>query len=518
MNSLSGLAVDEDVDVAVQVRGFVDSKNTALGPAIDLDTGDIRAQKIVDTNNDLPGGLKVLPEGRWVFPDDWWAMANYNIALRSNFDLMDAADEDDISSLHVDGIDGPFNTDVVTTDPPNVAQQPTIGPFSTLQRWSCDLMWEASATVPVDWDVMATGRNTVVPDGLMKWYDAPMPQALVTFDIKTAPSTYPGLTELLKGDLVGYGVNAVSGAYPSPYYLVEVPSSMWIPPYGYEWNSWLGVDGPYEFWDDLMVVSLGDNDPGEPIVENVEDVEVYTDNHGIAAMTAKAPNKATEITVTATADFPDRFLKGKYGPLTSDDIDIQWGVVEFNPDFEGVPRSCADVEGCSVEFVNLTVGATTPYTHSLWDPYGDGSVLVPDVAIQLNDKWTFTYQKEGTFDVKLTMTDFDGVVADQIEFDYIVVGSGVSPVEYDTWTFPAATCPDGCFVGRHLLDRYVGKVILADIDLATVPTQVQGVYYEDGTFWAPDAPGTTLAYLTGGGENYQVSVTGPCTWQIALTP
>jgi len=176
------------------------------------------------------------------------------------------------------------------------------------------------------------------------------------------------------------------------------------------------------------------------------------------------------------------------------------------------------VEGCKVEFVNLTTGATKPYTDSLWDPYGDGSVLVADVALQTGQKWTFTYLKEGTFDVKLTMVDFDGVVADQIEFDYIVVGSGVSPIEYATWTFSATTCPDGCFVGRHLPDSYFGKVILADLDPATVPTQVQGVYHEDGTFWAPGAPGTSLVSLTGGGENYQVAVTGPCVWQIPLTP
>ena len=41
-----------DADVAVQVRGFVDYTNTALGPAIDPDTGLKRAELIVDTNND----------------------------------------------------------------------------------------------------------------------------------------------------------------------------------------------------------------------------------------------------------------------------------------------------------------------------------------------------------------------------------------------------------------------------------------------------------------------------------
>jgi len=196
----------------------------------------------------------------------------------------------------------------------------------------------------------------VVPDGVMNWYDAPMPQALVTFDVtgRSVPIIDVALTGLSKGDLVGYGYTGSPKVYHSPYYFVEVPSSPWIPANGYEWNSWIYGDGPYELWGDLMVRSItgvppytdgefGINTPADQI--NVLDVEVYSDNHGIAAVTALPLGefgKAGSISITATADFPDRFLKGKYGPLTSEDIEITWGLIEFDPDFEGVPRACID--------------------------------------------------------------------------------------------------------------------------------------------------------------------------------
>jgi PKD repeat protein len=361
---------------------------------------------------------------------------------------------------------------------------------------------------------MMMGRNTVVPDGVMNWYDAPMPQALVTFDLTGASvpmAQVPGLTGLWKSDLLGYGVDA-NGHYLSPYYLVEVPSSYYIPPYGYDWDSWMwdcsDRNGPYEFWGDLMVKSYADQ---EPSLENIMDVEVYSDNHGIAAMTAVALDTEGTITVTATADFPDRFLKGKYGPTTSDDIDIQWGVVEFDPDFEGVPRVCEEVEGCSVEFVNLTTGATKPYKHATWD-FGDGTAPVVDQAIQNGQKVTHNYAKAGIFDVTLTMTDANDVVAYQIEFDYITVGEGGAG-NAATWDFSGP----GCFP-KHLPDSFFGSVQLGS--LTDVPPAVQGVYYNDAgtwTFWAPDAPGTTLATLVGGlSADYLVCVTGVSSWDIPL--
>jgi hypothetical protein len=201
--------------------------------------------------------------------------------------------------------------------------------------------------------------------------------------------------------------------------------------------------------------------------------------------------------------------------MTSDDIEIQWGLVEFDPDFIGIPRSCDNVEGCTVIFQNLTTGGTTPYKSATWN-FGDGTDPVPVTANPMANI-PHTYEIPGIFDVTLTMKDADDVVAFQVELDYIEVGEGGEPpVDYHTWTFNF----DG-FVPRCLDEDYQGTTYLADLDPATIPACVQGVYYEDGTFWAPDAPGTTLAYLGGSQDPlcYMISVIPtPCSWTIPLMP
>ena len=82
-----------------------------------------------------------------------------------------------------------------------------------------------------------------------------------------------------------------------------------------------------------------------------------------------------------------------------------------------------------------------------------------------------------------------------------------------TWTFDTAG-----FFPKHLTDSYYGQVVLDD--LVDVPDEVQGVYYSDlGTwkFWAPGAPGCTLATLGGGHTyDYLVAVTGLCEWDVPL--
>jgi PKD repeat protein len=187
--------------------------------------------------------------------------------------------------------------------------------------------------------------------------------------------------------------------------------------------------------------------------------------------------------------------------------------VEFDPDFEGVPRACADVEGCDVTFTNMTTGATTPYKYATWD-FGDGTAPVQQsgAAAQQGQTITHSYAKAGLFDVTLTMEDAEGVVAYQIEFDYITVGEGGTG-NAATWEFSGP----GCFP-KHLPDNFFGSVVLGS--LTDVPSAVQGVYYNDaGTwkFWAPGAPGTTLTTLAGGYyADYLVCVTGADDWDIPL--
>jgi PKD repeat protein len=260
---------------------------------------------------------------------------------------------------------------------------------------------------------------------------------------------------------------------------------------------------------DIDDLEVGQSTPAANI--NDDDVEVYSDNHGIAGVTAVAIHEDGSVTIVATVDYPASLKKGKYGPVKSDEITVEWGIVEFDPDFVGTPRSCDEVEGCSVEFTNLTTGATTPYAHSTWD-FGDGTTPVVDQAIQNGQKVTHQYAKDGVFDVTLTMEDAEGVLAYQIEFDYITVGEGGAG-NIATWSFD----DPGCYP-KHLPDSFFGEVVLGS--LTGVPSEMSGVYYNDaGTwkFWNPVAPGNTLTTLVGGlSADYLVCVTGAIDWEIPL--
>ena len=62
--------------------------------------------------------------------------------------------------------------------------------------------------------------------------------------------------------------------------------------------------------------------------------------------------------------------------------------------------------------------------------------------------------------------------------------------------------------------------MLADLDLATIPDEVEGVWWYDPAildyrFWVPGIGGD-LPTLTGQFYNYTVLVTGACQWEIPL--
>jgi len=401
----------DDADVAVRVKGFFDYQHSHL-------MATTREAKAIDLNGDLVAD-KWLPAGRYVLPDDWWLLAETtNIGLRPNFDLMDQPDDDITSANEL----GPYNEDVRTPDPPGEADNPCIGPFNTLQQWSTTDMWIADDTVPADFTVAALYtlprtaadvRNTVVPDGIIDEWDAPMPQALVIFEIVEGP-TAAALSDLDKGSLAGYGV--VGGVYQSPFYAVEIPSSPFIPALGYNWDSW-AIDGPYDYWDDLGLLSIIANTSESPV--DTDDVEVYCDNHGIAGVTIDALATTGTVTIKATAEFPYSLKRGKYGPRVSEEIDALWGidVEHLDPDFEAVPRSGA--APLTVDFENWTTGGTTPYVEAKWDFNGDGTAEIILIAAGTDDagttfdetgmvpmddvEWTFDFP--GYYTIALTMTD-----------------------------------------------------------------------------------------------------------------
>ncbi len=199
-------AGEEDAHVAVEVRGFFDYRNSNLIPTT-------REARPIDLDGDGTDDV-ILPAGRYVLPDDWWILAGTrDVSLRPNWDLMDSAHHDNIYSLNPLGpfFDGDDPNDLLpwTTNPPGEARFPTIGPFSTLQQWSNEAMWITEATVPTS--LMAVlidedERNTVVPDGEIDKWDAPMPPALVMFNIDTQKSHQnASLSTLWKFMLEGYG-------------------------------------------------------------------------------------------------------------------------------------------------------------------------------------------------------------------------------------------------------------------------------------------------------------------------
>jgi len=423
-SSLTGLDAGDNAEVAVQVKGWFTS---------DALPGTARLP--VDVDGDY---IYDMPGGRYVLPDDWAAMAGYNYGLRPNWDLMDAANLDDIVSPadvngdHVEEL-GPYDVDVVTTDPPGEAEWPCIGPFNTLQPWTIVEVWNTSAVVPSS---ITPGhvRNTVVPDGYLDWYDCPMPQALVIWDIIGGPID-ASLSALDKGNLEGYGYMGDPKVYQSPFYKVEIPSSWWIP-FGYNWYSW-GIDGPYDYWQDLLVDSIIADTAENPV--DVTDVEVYCDNHGIAGVIVDGCSMEDEsVEIAATAEYPYTPKKGKYPPIMIE-ISVDWGIEpdHLNPDFEAFPRSGA--APLAVRFENWTAGGMAPYVKAEWDFNCDGTVetTLTGTHAQVMADVTKTYSFPGPYTVCLTMTDSTPpamggpLVHTETKIWYVIV-TGVAADPYDS--------------------------------------------------------------------------------------
>lgn len=497
---LSVVSPTVDIPVAVQVRGWFTSDELPGTTRI-----------AVDVDGD---GIYEMPAGRYVLPDDWWGMVGHSYDIYPNMDLMDQADNDTIYSSNTLG---PFNTEVWTTNPPNVAEYPSIGPFNTLQRWSTDQMWISEAlTVPSSLPTNYV-RNTVVPDRIMSWYDCPMPQALVNFDI-VASTTAGGLSTLGKGNLLNYGYTGTPKVYHSPFYQAEIPSHTLIPVIDYEWDSWsLGGDDPYPYWTD---VKKKDWDDSEPTTNNDQDVEVYCDNHGIAGVTVDALLVPGTITIVATAQFPAGLKAGKYAPRSSGDIPVTWGAIELNPHFVADKVDVAVEE--VVTFDNLTDGGTHPYMKAEWDYDADG--VIDDTFVNLTSNMageatvmadaTNAYSTAGVYTVRLWMTDSTPTTRYEERPDYITV-AGAVPTETLTMQVGVAQDPAG-----YNNVMYFGDTV--SLPTGTEPACLVAVYYYDA------ATMTLLYFFPGGGSNMteligntpyiiivdDATVADPCEWVI----
>ena len=130
---------------------------------------------------------------------------------------------------------------------------PFEGPYSLL-----DLPALGASAALSDWDPNNV-RDTIWKDGDVDWWDAPMPPALVTVDIRGTGF----IKQVLKQDVYYNGTaNSTLGqTYPNPFYISNIPDSPFIPAVvaggGFYWDSW-GSDGPggngqgvYRFWQPI---------------------------------------------------------------------------------------------------------------------------------------------------------------------------------------------------------------------------------------------------------------------------
>jgi PKD repeat protein len=350
-----------------------------------------------------------------------------------------------------------------------------------------------------------------------------MPAALVSFDVTSystaqgeipelsgvqdLPAAYPGLD---KGVLPGYGI--VGDDFQSPYYAIEVPSHPDIPG-GYNWQSWweaLGNAGPYDFWTDLGLESYIADTAEDPI--DTLDVEVYSDNHGIAGCTIKALDQAGSVTLVATAEYPFTPKRAKYPVEKSDDIIVKWGAIELNPHF--VADSTEVMPDEVITFTNLTTGGTHPYTKAQWDFNADGipEIVRTGTEAQVMADVTYDYDAPGVYTIRLTMTDSTPTTRHEDRIDYITVGG----VAARSWWCPLggeALIAPNPGAGRPFLTVSADP---ADITVSA-GAELWGIYYLDETSgdWYYYIPGYTST-LTALEPDlyYYVVVSAPATLTI----
>ena len=125
--------------------------------------------------------------------------------------------------------------------------------------------------------------------------------------------------------------------------------------------------------------------------------------------------------------------------------------------------------------------------------------------------------RDGSGGAIITWQDHRGtnsdIYAQRVNADGLLQGPP-SPYVH-AWTLYAAG-----FFPKHLPDSYTGQVVLANLELANIPPEVQGVWWYDPAimdyrFWVPGVGGD-LTTLTGQFYNYMVLVTGACGWEIPL--
>jgi len=260
---------------------------------------------------------------------------------------------------------------------------PFIGPYSLVdQPGFAILPGSYGSAFENDGNGVVTAalwRDTTQGDGVVDWWDAPMPPAEMAVTI----SGTGFLKQVLK-EQVYYTGNPVSAAvalggtqaYPNPYYYQNIPASPYLPAVvsggGYTWDSWggdgpftfncatssfvtcAGGQGPYHFWQPAALIA----DATLSTVNKTEltaiqgaysdptisrGMVMYSDNHGEFMVTAngdfktdltacaanvlaggkqcKPGDKVGTGTISAVADYPD-FVK--HFPVAAAPVTVNW--------------------------------------------------------------------------------------------------------------------------------------------------------------------------------------------------
>jgi len=230
---------------------------------------------------------------------------------------------------------------------------PFHGPLSLIDH---PLLGLSAAPSPV-----GLARDTIWQDGDVDMWDAPMPVAPVSLKLRGAGF----LKQVIKEDVYYNGTaNSTSQTYPNPYYYTAIPAEPWIAAVvaggGMIWDSWLGDDGLYHFWEvarrDANIAGIGESltNTQKAELQNIRDIYgdqsitrdmvIYSDNHGEFMATAngdfnldysgcatnaigggkhcKPGDKVGSSSITATVDYPD--FRGKHFPVASNTVTVDW--------------------------------------------------------------------------------------------------------------------------------------------------------------------------------------------------
>jgi hypothetical protein len=276
------LNVSADTLLRARVKGWFMGSDLSSRAAktIDADptveTGNAEGVLDNDPTNDAD---MVLPQGRWVLPDDWARLAGPDWAeQRIHWDIMDSPFDtvgSPVPPQDAMGL-GDYVKPYTSTTGALVAADDVIGPFRPGLEMPTATGYNPNIPTFAD-----PQQKTVVPNGLLDSWDAPMPPAKVTFEITNGVGFFK---DAMKTDIY-YVMVGTTKVYTSPFYQEMIPAFSQIPAVvnngGYDWDSWNTTQyGPYPFWEIInrppgtVASSDSSNYPTK--------AQVYSDNHGEA--------------------------------------------------------------------------------------------------------------------------------------------------------------------------------------------------------------------------------------------